>query len=223
MHQFFRLLLASIFLACQTQGFFFRRKNWPVQAVGKVTCDGKPMPYIRIDLMDEDFFLDDKMGTTKTTASGSFRVKGSGRDGFRGKPDPYIRVKYSYSGQYGNLKIVRIFKIVRRERSSTKSYSKSINFGQINFANIHCRSYIQFYKVLRDYKLEAKSPLPYSTLYIRTKALLHGGTPYTTTNVVSIPRTYTTLKYETALHEFAHSLRHSFDGSLFDFLYDVAR
>ena len=182
------------------------------------------MPYVQIELMDKDLLFDDKMGSTTASSTGWFSVKGSGRDGLRGKPDPYIRVTYSYSGKYGKLKVVRIFKIVRRNKSPKRSYSSYINFGTINFSNLHCSAYVEFYKALRHYKLEAESPLPYNTLYIRTNAFFHAGTPYATTNVVRIPRKYEKhFTYTTAKHEFAHTIRHSFDGSLAQFLADAIR
>ena len=182
------------------------------------------MPYVQIELMDKDLIVDDKMGSTTASSTGSFSVKGSGRDGLRGKPDPYIRVTYSYSGTYGKLKVVKLFKIVRRDKTSQMSYRSYINFGTINFSNLHCSAYVEFYKALRHYKLAAKSPLPYNTLYIRTNALIHAGTPYATTNVVRIPRKYEKyFTYATAKHEFAHTIRHSFDGTLAQFLGDVIR
>jgi hypothetical protein len=181
------------------------------------------MPYVQVDLMDKDLIFDDKMGSTTATASGSFNVNGSGRDGFRGKPDPYIRVKYSYSGTYGKLKVVRIFKIARRGKSSKKSYKSYINFGTINFESLHCSSYVQFYKALRHYKEVAKSPLPYSTLYIRTNAIIHGGTAYATTDTIRIPGKKSSITYRTAKHEFAHTIRHSFDSNFAHFLGDVVR
>ena len=224
MRQLTQILLASIFLASFANGWFLKTKNWPVRAVGKVTCKGKPMPYVQIELMDKDLLFDDKMGSTTASSTGSFSVKGSGRDGLRGKPDPYIRVTYSYSGTYGKLKVVRIFKIVRRNKSPKRSYSSYINFGTINFSNLHCLAYVEFYKALRHYKLEAESPLPYNTLYIRTNAFFHAGTPYATTNVVRIPRKYEKhFTYTTAKHEFAHTIRHSFDGNLAQFLADAIR
>ena len=222
MRYYLQIFLASILLVSFSNGLW-SKKNWLVRAVGKVTCDGQPMPYIHIDLMDDDLTFDDKLATARANGFGSFNIQGSGQDGQRGKPDPYIRISYSYSGIYGNLKVVKTLKLIRREKSRTRSYISYVNFGILNFANIHCRAYLQFYSVLRHYKLVARSPLPYSTLYIQTKALLNGGTPYASTNVVRIPPKFTHISYATAKHEFAHTIRHSFDGSLGHFLRDVVR
>ena len=218
-----QLLLLSIFLASSVRGWFLKTKNWPVRASGRVTCNGEAMPYVSVRLMDADLLFHDKMGQTTADANGKFQVSGSGRDGLRGKPDPYIKVDYSYSGTYGKLKIVGLFKILRSGKTRKRSYSRNINFGTINFNSIHCKAYVQFYKVMKYYKDVAKSPLPYSTLYIQTKVLIHGGTPYSTTNTIRIPPKYSSITLNTAQHEFAHTIRHSFDGSLGHFLIDVVR
>ena len=161
--------LASIFLVSCVQGWLFSTTNWPVRATGKVTCNGEPVPFVDIELVDDDLWFDDKMGETTADSNGAFQVAGSGRDLFSGKPEPYIRVCYSYSGSYGKLKVVGILKILRREKVSQRSYSSDINFGTINFDSDHCKAYIQFYKALKYYKDVAKSLLPYNTLYIKAR------------------------------------------------------
>lgn len=223
MFRFVQLLLVSVFLASSVRGWLFKTKNWPVRASGRVTCNGEAMPYVRVRLMDADLLFHDKMGQTTADANGKFQVSGSGRDGFRGKPDPYIKVDYIYTGTYGELKIVGLFKILRSGKTSKRSYSRNINFGTINFNSIHCKAYVQFCKVMKYYKDVAKSPLPYSTLYVQTKALIHGGTSYATTDTIRIPPKYSSITLKTAQHEFAHTIRHSFDGSLGHFLIDVVR
>ena len=222
MIRFAQMFLASIFLVSCVQGWLFSTTNWPVRTIGKVTCNGEPVPFVDIELMDDDLWFEDKMGETTADSNRAFQVAGSGRDLLSGKPEPYIRVCYSYSGSYGKLKVVGILKILRREKVSQRSYSSDINFGTINFDSDHCKAYIQFYKALKYYKDVAKSLLPYNTLYIQSKTLIHGGTPYSTTNTVRIPRNYN-ITFETAQHEFVHTIRHSFDGSLAHFLYDVVR
>ena len=223
MIRFVQLFLASIFLDSSARGWFLSTKNWPVRASGRVTCNGEPMPFVHVQLMDADLLFNDKMGQTTADVNGAFQVSGSGRDGLRGKPDPYIKVGYSYSGRYGKLKVVKGLKILRWGKTSKRSYSSNINFGTINFNSIHCKAYVQFYKALKYYKEVAKSPLPYNTMYVRTNAIIHGGTAYATTNTIRIPGKYNSITYKTAQHEFAHTIRHSFDGSFGHFLIDVAR
>ena len=218
MSLFVRLSFVIMFHASCVQGLFFFT-NYAVQASGSVTCNGDPMPLVDVVLMDGRWFFHTKMGQKKADANGAFRVSGS-RSG--GKPQPYIRVLYSYSGSYGKLKVVNSFSILRKGKTSKRSYNSNINFGTINFNSVHCKAYVQFYKALKYYNENARSSLPYSTLFVETNTFIHGGTPYATTNTVRIPPNYP-ITYKTAQHEFAHTIRHSFDGSFGHFLIDVAR
>jgi len=78
-----------------------------------------------------------------------------------------------------------------------------------------------------DHRLNERAGinLPVDTLHVRTGVLLHGSTAYATTNIIRIPITYTTSDITTNLaqHEIAHAARHSMDGSMAHFLYDVTR
>lgn len=65
------------------------------------------------------------------------------------------------------------------------------NFGNINFNNIHCKSYIKFYNALKDYRNRAGINLPIKTLHIQTGAVLHGGAAYALINTVKIPKRFT--------------------------------
>ena len=217
-----QLFLAIIFLASSVRGWFFSTTDWPVRASGKVTCYGEPMPFVRLQLMDADWLFHDEMGQAITDANGAFQVTGTGRDGLHGKPEPYIRVSYSYSGSYGKMQVVGIFKSLRHEEDNERSYNSVIDFGTINFTSVHCKAYVQFYKALKYYKEVAESPLPYLTLYVQTDTLLHAGRPYATTDTIRIPGDYP-ITNKTAQHQFAHTIRHSFDGGFAHFLHDVAR
>lgn len=99
------------------------------------------------------------------------------------------------------------------------------NFGNINFNNIHCKSYIKFYNALKDYRNRAGINLPIKTLHIQTGAVLHGGSAYALINTVKIPKSYSLGKItdELAKHEVAHIARHSMDGDFAHFMYDVGR
>jgi len=78
---------------------------------------------------------------------------------------------------------------------------------------------------MKNFRNRAGINLPVGTLHVRTGVFLHGGTAYTTTNIIQIPKKYTPSQITTNLaqHEIAHAARHSMDGSMFHFLYDVAR
>ena len=218
-----KIFLVLLFSTTVTNGLW--GKKWPVSARGKVTCDGVPIPRVKIELMDKDPLRDDTMGSTKTDAYGQFSVSGSGRDWISSKPGPiYIRVTYVYDGKYGKMKVVNnLVKRPRYEKSSEKSYAEHINFGTINFASIHCRAYIKYYRSLEGYRVTADQSLPYSVLFIVTEAVIHGGTPYSTTDTIRIPRGQKTISTTTALHDFAHTIRLSLDGNMAHFLLAVAR
>ena len=151
---------------------------------------------------------------------GYFRV--SGRKGF-GKPKLFIKVEYEYSGNSGNIAVTNLLGLKRKGKTAKRSYASQINFGTINFNSIHCKSYVQFYKAVADYRRRTGLIPPYRSLRIRTGVLLHGGTPYATNDVVRIPRRTNGISFETAKHELAHTIRQSYDGSLGHFLFDVVR
>jgi hypothetical protein len=198
----------------------------PVTAVGRVRCKvGSkylPVPGVKVTLLDDDPIVDDIMATGKTNAFGRFKLSGQGGDLFGGKPDPKIQVEYVYNGKEGNIEIEGAF-LNRKDESGTKPYSTVVNFGNLDFDNPHCRAYVRFYRVLKEYYALGAGRTPYSKLHVKTNALIHGGTPYATTNVIRIPKSWDPISLSTARHEFAHTIRHSYDGSLAHFLADVVK
>lgn len=217
-----RLFLVTIFLAlCVRAGWWWlpSARTYEVQASGSVTCNGDPMPFVKVILMDGRRFSNTKMDQTTADANGAFQVWGSRASG---KPRPLIRVCYSYSGIYGKLKVVDFSRTLRCGRTNKRSYKSNINFGTMNFVSISCNAYVQFYKALKYYNEDAGSTLPYSTLYVEANTFLYGGTPYATTNTVQIPSNYP-VTYNTAQHEFAHTIRHSLDGNFWHFLIDATK
>jgi hypothetical protein len=198
----------------------------PVTAVGRVRCKvGSkylPVPGVKVTLLDDDPIVDDIMATGKTNAFGRFKLSGQGGDLFGGKPDPKIQVEYVYNGKEGNIEIEGAL-FNRKDDSDKKSYAKSVNFGNLDFDNPHCRAYLMFHHVLREYHAFGIGKPPFTTLHVKTNALIHGGTPYTTTDVIRIPQSWDPISLKTAKHEFAHAVRHTFDGSLAEFLADVVK
>ena len=201
-------------------------RNHRVTAFGIARCklDGKfqPIPEVKIKLLDDDVVFDDTMATGRTRRSGRFYLSGQGRDAFNGKPDPKIQVEYAYSGPEGKFEIEKIVRN-RKDESGTKPYSRVVNFGFLSFDNPHCRAYIRFYRVLKEYATFRIGKPPYSTLKVKSKAIIHGGTPFATTNVIRIPKSWDPISMSTARHEFAHTIRHSYDGRFSHFLRDVIR
>lgn len=215
------LLLLAVLVATS-----YAAKKYSVSASGKVTCrmaDGsiEPLKLVVVKLLDHDTLAHDKFGETRTKVDGSFSVSGSARD-LIGKPDPFIQVVYDYQGAYGRMEIDGFAGVTRKYSTPKKKYAPSVNFGNIQISDDHCRAYVQFYKALKDYYIRTGSKVPYQTLHVRTHVLIHGGTPYAIRSRVNLPRGYT-ITFSTAKHELGHTVRHTLDGSLAHFLFDVAR
>ena len=219
------MLLIVTFLPIICSGWLFRKKYHYTTATGYVTCGGAPIPYVKVQLKDKDLLIHKTMGTSRTNRYGYFRLTGRGRDIFNGKPDPFIRVEYQYSGQYGRMEVEKLLKINRAGTTPARRYSRNINFGRIKFNSVHCKSYIKFYDALKNFRNRAGINLPVSTLHIRTGAIIHGGTAYALVSTIKIPNSYrlSQITDQLAKHEIAHIARHSMDGSLVHFLYDVVR
>ena len=192
---------------------------------GYVTCGGLPVPYVKVQLKDKDLMLHDTMAESRTDGEGKFRLTGKGKDISNGKPEPFLRVKCQYSGLYGEMDVVNAVKIKRTDSTSARKYARNINFGNINFNNIHCKSYIKFYNALKDFRNRAGINLPTKTLHIQTGAVLHGGAAYALINTIKIPNSYSLWQItdQLAKHEVAHIARHSMDGNFAHFSYDAAR
>ena len=144
-----------------------------------------------------------------------------------GKPDPRIQVDYEFLGvpSYGgSIKVQDLLRWIRRYRSVVKSYASNINFGDINISDEHCRAYMKFVTAVKDYISRMSTSLPYSTLHVSTNAVFASwfNAVYATLDRVRIQRGEDLL-VETAKHELAHTVRHSYDGSNGHFLVDAAR
>ena len=228
--RFYKMLLWTIYVVpayfLGTEAWLFKTKNHAVTATGCVRCYNDPMPYVKIKLMDKDSLFDDHMGTARANSNGCFTVHGSGRDGLTGTPEPFIRVEYEYSGYYGKMEVEYIvFGKNRHGKTSHRSYSRNVNFGTFRFSSIHCKAYVLFYNAMKDFKSRSGETLPGGYLHVRTGVLIHGGTPYATTNIVRIPNSYSAsqLTYATAKHELAHIFRHRYDGNGAHFSWDAVR
>lgn len=182
-------------------------KGGPVTATGRVLCSisgiSYPVEFTRVRLKDKD-----TIGSTYTNSLGYFTVSGTA-GGLFSQPKPFIEVEYEYSGVYGQMDVQKeLFGVKRREHTSTRSYSNRIDFGNITFNSDHCRAYVMAYQAMKDYRMRTGKPLPYSHLKVVTRAPIHGGTPYSTTDKIRIPSGYN-FNLQTAKHELAHTVRHS--------------
>ena len=203
------IVLSVVVLLCVLSADARRRS---ATATGRVLCriDGAvyPVQYAVVRLKDRDLIFHDTFGSTRSDRYGRFRVSGSARDPFRNDPDPFIQVEYQYSGPYGNMKVQSGFGRQRLDRTSTRRYARFLNFGNIYVRGDHCRAYVMTYFAMVNYRRLSGKSLPYSRLKIVTRPLIHGGTPYATTNKIRIPSGYR-YTYTTAKHELAHTVRHT--------------
>ena len=228
------VLLVALLLAGESNAWrWFRntfRKKYPITATGRIQCyiDGsyKPMPQILVKLMDKELIGNKFIASTWADENGRFTVSGEGRD-LIGKPDPRIRVDYEFLGvpSYGGkIKVQDRLRWIRRYRSTVRSYASNINFGDINISDEHCRAYMRFYAAVKNYISRTGTSLPYSTLHIGTNAVFASwfNAVYATLDRIRIQRGED-LTTETAQHELAHTVRHSYDGNNGHFLVDAVR
>jgi len=202
-------------------------KSEYMTATGQILCNGVPVKYAKVSLMDADTDFDDVFGTTKTDVNGNFQVSGSADDIWgAGAPDPYIMVEYYYSGYYGTLNVQDgiLIKSTASDETSENSYASTINFGVINFNNEKCKTYVNMLTAIIDYYTRTTLKLPMSTLYVALEEILSGSTPYSNDNTIHVPINYnndTGLNLFTCKHELAHTIRHTYDGSYAHFLSDA--
>ena len=205
------LLFLAVLVATSHAG-----KKYRVTARGRVTCKMEddsiePLIGIRVKLLDHDVVFHDTFGTTRTSYSGRFYVTGRARD-LWGKPDPFIQIVYDYRGKYGHMEIDGFAGVTRKKSTRWRRYKRYINFGTIQRSDDHCRAYVRFYQALKNYYERTKSRVPYKTLHVRTHVIIHGGTPYAFRSKVNIPKRYR-LSKRTAMHELAHTVRHTLVSS----------
>ena len=121
------------------------------------------------------------------------------------------------------MEVENVFGVNRVGKSSTQRFGRKIDFGVINLSSITCRAYQQFMKAMIDYREETKAPLPYHKLHVQTNVVFRATQPLALTNTIRIPHNQKRITKERAMHDFAHTLRHSFDGNLAHFVRDFVR
>ncbi|CAH1794255.1 unnamed protein product [Owenia fusiformis] len=215
--------LVIIGVTYQCEGWFFRkRRYYDVSASGRFTCGGTPIADARVYIKDRELvgIYGKTIASGWTDANGGFSLSGRGRDVFDGKPDVYVQLDYNYQDK---MMVKDRISSTRRYKSSwKKNFSGAFNIGTVNLNDEHCKAYNHFRNAVRDFISRAGRPLPRSSVYVVTNALIHGGTPWAMTQRIRIPSGYS-LTGNTAKHELAHIARHTLDGSAAHFLVDVAR
>ena len=110
----------------------------------------------------------------------------------------------------------------RNYRTGKRRYSRYVSFD-INIDDEHCRAYFRFYHDgLKYYYNTVGSKAPYGTLRVTSKALI-GTTPYAPYTKIKLPGRADPISSGTAKHEFAHTIRHYYDGNYAHFLADAGR
>lgn len=217
-------MFLALFLKVQG-GRWSVRRSFYVTATGTVKCwidnQHRPLPFIKVQLLDGEVGRDMLMAEGRADGNGYFSLTGTGNDAF-GRPDPKMRVIYDYSGTYGNMKVENALGQPRDHCTDRRRYSRYITID-VNINDEHCRAYYRFYHDGLKYFYDnvGRTP-PYSTLHVRTNALLSFGQVYSTLDVVRIRRGEV-LTSGTTRHEFAHTFRHSYDGTFAHFTWDAAR
>lgn len=197
-----------------------------ITATGRLTCNGKAIANSKITLRDDDLVKDEKMATGYTDANGNFRITGSGGDiAIRKKkrrPDPFVKPEYSASGSFGALSVGPTINLLRKtDKTKTLDDRKgTVSYGTVNFNSDECKAYLEFLKAMKDYKKDVGLKIPGRTLKVQTRVILQAGAPYAAYRTFRFPKN-TKIDQETARHEMAHVVRHTYDGTAAHFLKDV--
>jgi len=207
-----------------------------------------PLAFARVEIMDSDSdtdtILDDTMGTGNTDQNGHFEIDGSGGDGgnfWWSKPDVYARVDLSddypgplppvYGGKPHPVRCTDELNSARGKDTPEHDHDNVSGFvdlgsfvwgdkGQATAPSVWLRSRAAY----MDYVNRFHSIPPAGYYDIEYWSGIWTGTPWTNLDTTHWPRHYPTgLSGETCFHEFAHSIRHSFDGGQNHFNWDVTR
>lgn len=219
-----------------------------VQAHGHFTCmnNGAPMPlaFARVELMDSDSdtdtLSDDLLGVTYTNANGDFSVDGVGGDGGNyswSRPDVYARVILSDdAGPQGvrltdELNDARSYATPQHDHDNSEgdvdigSWWWGTQAGGIDNASA-CGIWLLSRQAFTEYAGLTHDLPPaghYDIEYWSGIWAGEGGgpTPWTNVDTTHWPRHYHTGSVN--VHEFAHTVRHTFDGDGNHFNWDVTR
>ncbi len=222
--------------------FYSFANDYPVTVRGRVkACDRTgdvlrkfPLAGARVELVDSDAdgsqLFDDVMGTAIVNADGSFEVSGTGGDPGDyswSRPDVYIRFVFNYNNK------VRLTDELNRTRYASTPEHDHDNFeGTLDIGLWTLESDLSpgesseaavWFEVCRawdDYvSIMGEEPKP-GYCDVEYWSAIYAGTPWTSENTIHWPIHYPSTS---AKHEFAHLIRHSFDGDRNHFNWDVTR
>jgi hypothetical protein len=195
--------------------------QWVCNNRGTVT----PLAGARVELWkNNSYWFDDKLGATHTAANGSYSFGVRAGENF----DLYAKVVLN-DDQGVHLGEWYSFSDWDADTSTTGSRSGLVNLGTWELSRDKgsgtpkCAVFQGAHNAYQNYKQVVGSAPPDSSYFISADFPCCG-VPFTTLDTTRWPGGYETgSSYSVNFHEFAHSVRHSFDGGLAHFLYDVAR
>lgn len=195
--------------------------QWVCNNRGSVT----PLAGARVELWkNNSYWFDDKLGATHTGANGSFSFGVNAGSNF----DLYAKVVMN-DDQGVHLGEWYSFSDWDTDTSVTGSHSGLVNLGTWEISKDNgagtpkCAVFQGAHNAYQNYKQVVGSPPPDSN-YLISADFPCCGVPFTTLDTTHWPGGYETGSgYNVNFHEFAHSVRHSFDGGTAHFLFDVVR
>jgi hypothetical protein len=210
--------------------------NVNFQVKGKWVCSNRgtliSVAGARVELWRENsFYFDDKLGAAHTASDGSFTFSVRTSSNF----DLYVKLVLNDDSR---VKLSNWYSLGMEwnvNTSKTGSHSGLVNLGTWQISKNKgagtpkCAIWQGARNAYRDYERVIGSRPPYGN-YSISADFPCCGTPFTTTDTTRWPSGYKTglgsgdpdAGFSVNFHEFAHSVRHSFDGGFFHFLGDVA-
>jgi hypothetical protein len=220
-------LLGALALLCASPAASQGAVNFQVK--GKWTCNNRgnviPIAGARVELWREiSFWPDDKLGAEHTGSDGSFNFNVQAGSNF----DLYAQLVLD-DDRGVDLGDWYSFSPWETQTDTTGSHSGVVNLGtwQISKDNgagtPKCAIWQGGHNAYADYKKVVGANPPEGD-YSISSDFPCCGTPFTTLDTTRWPSGYQTGPgFSVNFHEFAHSVRHSFDGNTLHFLGDVAR
>jgi hypothetical protein len=206
---------------------------------GQWTCDnrgtGTPLSGARVELWRpggiSTLWIDEKLGATHTNANGAYSFSVRADDNF----DLYSKVVMN-DDQGVHLGNWYSFSDYDTETQTTGSHAGIVNLGnwQISHENgagtPTCAAFQGAHNAYQNYK-QVMGVAPPDSSYLINWDYPCCGVPFTLRDTTNWPQGYETGYgpkdpdggYAVNFHEFAHSVRHSFDGDELHFFYDAAR
>ena len=235
-----------IIVSCLIIAFCFsipaRANDYPVTVRGKVLfCDYSggsfiklPLAGAKVELVDSDAdgsqIFDDVIGTAIVNADGTFEVSGRGGDPGDyswSRPDIYVRFVFNYNDKVRLTDELDRTRYANTPEHDHDNFEGVLDIGTWTLDNglgsgessepavwyAVCRAWDEYVKIMGEEPQAGHCDVEYWSA-------IYAGTPWTSDNTIHWPIHYDS---RSARHEFAHLIRHSFDGDRNHFNWDVTR